>query len=279
MRMSRFAVILIMILSCLLISSLLAPLALADWKEGDPYKMHFPQLPDEDGWDVNATFPNVLADDWQCTETGLIKDIHFWGSWKDGVVGDIAVFHLSIHNNIPAGFMNYSTPGDVLWEYEVPINQVEVIGPIHSTQLEGWYDPSVIPPDASARDHSEYFQYNILLPENLWFWQQASEIYWLDISARVLPDTTGGQPLWGWKTADISRYPDPRSHFMDDAVIDRLDSPQGWVELTEPFTDESLDLAFVVTPELPTVALLSVGVLGVLGYFGFRRFRRKSTVS
>lgn len=30
--------------------------ALADWQPGDGHKMHFPQLPDEDGWDVRSSF-------------------------------------------------------------------------------------------------------------------------------------------------------------------------------------------------------------------------------
>jgi hypothetical protein len=51
------------------------------------HKMHYPQLPDPGGWDVNATgnvsLPNsiMLADDFRCTETGYIDDMHFWGSW------------------------------------------------------------------------------------------------------------------------------------------------------------------------------------------------------
>ncbi len=53
----------------------------------DGHKMHFPQLPDEDGWDVNATQPQVLADDWTCSQTGWVKDIHFWGSWQGGDAG------------------------------------------------------------------------------------------------------------------------------------------------------------------------------------------------
>ena len=37
---------------------------LADWTAGeDDHKMHYPQLADESGWDVNATFPYFLADD------------------------------------------------------------------------------------------------------------------------------------------------------------------------------------------------------------------------
>ena len=27
----------------------------ADWNVGDGHKMHFPQLPDEDGWDVKSS--------------------------------------------------------------------------------------------------------------------------------------------------------------------------------------------------------------------------------
>jgi len=48
----------------------------ADWSPGDPFKMHFPQMPDEAGWDVNSTQPLIVADDWRCTETGWVKDIH-----------------------------------------------------------------------------------------------------------------------------------------------------------------------------------------------------------
>ena len=66
----------------------LAAPTVADWKPEDGHKMHFPQLPDEDGWDVNATWPKVLADDWTCSETGWVKDIHFWGSWMYGQPGE-----------------------------------------------------------------------------------------------------------------------------------------------------------------------------------------------
>ena len=73
------------------------------WVEGDDHKMHYPQLPNELGWNVNATWPVVLADDWRCTETGWVKDLHFWGSWKNGDPGYIPQFILSIHEDIPAG--------------------------------------------------------------------------------------------------------------------------------------------------------------------------------
>ena len=57
--------------------------ALADWDEGGPYKMHYPQLPKVDlGWDV-CLCCQWLADDFQCTETGTIDDIHLWVSFKE----------------------------------------------------------------------------------------------------------------------------------------------------------------------------------------------------
>jgi hypothetical protein len=62
------------------------------WQPEDGHKMHYPQLPDETGWDVNGSLPLILADDWQCSETGPVKDIHWWGSWKDGIEGQINGF-------------------------------------------------------------------------------------------------------------------------------------------------------------------------------------------
>src|SRR3972149_5602749 len=95
--------------------------AVAGWVPADGHKMHFPQLPDEAGWDVNATQPVVLADDWQCSESGYVKDVHFWGSWMHGVEGQILGFVLSIHADIPANppEIQYSRPGQTLWEKEI----------------------------------------------------------------------------------------------------------------------------------------------------------------
>ena len=52
--------------------------ALADWDIGDGHKMHYPQLPDPNGWDVNLT-GNKVFDDWRCGGSGPVDDIHFWG--------------------------------------------------------------------------------------------------------------------------------------------------------------------------------------------------------
>ena len=48
------------ILLTLAAALLLSAPVLGDWVEEDGHKMHFPQLPNVVGWDVNATNPVVL---------------------------------------------------------------------------------------------------------------------------------------------------------------------------------------------------------------------------
>ena len=215
--------------------SLLAMPAAADWLPGDGHKMHFPQLPDEAGWDVNATFPIVLADDWRCSGTGLITDLHFWGSWRDvtgdgvGDVGNILWFVISIHNDIPADQSptGYSMPGTELRYWEIGEFSTLAIDPLTT---EGWYDPSADPPIIIPDDHEAYFQYNIFdIPALVQdpFEQQGGTIYWVNISAVVDEMPGAPQPIWGWKSSI--------NHWNDDAVyMDMTVAPPGWTDIFEP---------------------------------------------
>ncbi|MCC6962076.1 MAG: dockerin type I repeat-containing protein [candidate division Zixibacteria bacterium] len=217
-------------LFCFLLVWVLPLPVLADWDPADGHKMHFPQLPDEIGWDVNATQPVVLADDWQCSETGYVKDIHFWGSWKGGLEGAIQSFVLSIHADIPAeqSPTGYSMPGATLWEYTVT-DFVPV--PIDPPTMEGWYDPST--GLVLNNDHGNYYQYNVFLPREQWFFQQAGTIYWLNISAIVV----GPQDVqWGWKSTT--------NHWNDDAVWANWGS-LNWVEMYEPTTGPIINPFFI----------------------------------
>ncbi len=211
-----------------------------DWNPGDDYNMHFPQLPDPNGWDVDATyveamFPkNCLADDWKCSETGPITDIHFWGSWQNDAVGTIVAFSVAIAADIPSDHHSipYSRPGDTLWERTFYFDDWVVAGPW--VGLQGWYDAGegFYMPD----DHTLYWQYNIENISNP-FVQQNGTIYWLSISAIVLPESP--QPRWGWKSSD--------NHWNDQAVHGFWYELE-WMNLSEPPTFEtSLDLAFVIT--------------------------------
>lgn len=218
--------------------------ALGDWNPGDPYKMHYPQLPDPFGWDVNATFPKVLADDWMCTETGDVTDIHFWGSWREDFVADIANIHVSIHDNIPG--TPFSQPGALLWERDfLPGEWSERF---YGTGDQGWYNPN----DGSwfRPDHQLFYQYNIVDIFDP-FIQEQGRIYWLDISVTVNDPTA----QWGWKTT--------LNHWEDDAVWGDFPAGTVWQPLEDPLTGETLDLAFVITPE-PATGLLLLGALALL---------------
>ena len=185
------------------------------------HKMHYEQWPDEDGWDVNATWPVVLADDWQCSESGPVNDIHFWGSWRNEIEGQIQAFTLSIHEDIPADpniASSYSMPGVELWNMwaeEFDFNQID------PPTEEGWYDPLL--GDIWPYDHQSYFRYDVTnIPDP--FYQEEGTIYWLNISAHLF-DPVGTH--WGWKSSE--------NHWNDDAVW-AVDPDYAWVDLYEPFT-------------------------------------------
>ena len=222
MKKKKFVGILV---STLLIATALSAIStttVADWDVNDGHKMHFPQLPDPFGWDVHCTWPMTLADDWECSETGWVKDIHFWGSWQGDQKGTITKFIISIHDNIPesSGGIPYSKPGEKLKEYIFyPVDWVEK-QVLTIPSLQGWYWPEfdqwIYP------DHKNYYQYNIFLDEEDWFWQEEDEIYWLAISAVV---QQASHANWGWKSSD--------DHFMDDACWTFYSTVE-WYEIFEP---------------------------------------------
>lgn len=184
------------------------------------HKMHFPQLPDPNGWDVHDTDPISLADDWQCSETGPVQDIHFWGSWKGDIAGYVNYFIITIHSNIPVGPNGYSIPGDPLWG---PYYFSDYTVMQESPSPQGWFDPMT--GEVLPNDHQNYDRYNILLPEPMWFMQALDQVYWLRITAMVSDPVN---THWGWKSS--------QDHFLDDAVWapGPFDPLPPWTELYEP---------------------------------------------
>lgn len=249
----------------------------ADWNPGDPYKMHYPQLPDltTSGLDVNATFKGttpfvkVLADDFKCSSTGPINDIHIWGSWLNDQVYNGAQFKLSIHSDIAAGpNLGYSYPGNELWSAIFQPTQY-VARPYASGVPEHFYDPNT---NQILGNDTQIWQYNFTNIANP-FVQQQGVIYWLDVQVLV-PDTS--PYAFGWKTTN----PQVTQHFLDDAVygdtqvfagpaIPQFPGTGGllpWKDLHYPlgvpFETSSMDLAFVITPEpAGLVGLASLAVL------------------
>ncbi len=215
--------------------------ASADWFPD--YKMHYPQMPDPNGWDINMTYPKVLADDWQCIESGYVRDIHFWVSWNDDIVGDITGVHLSIHDNDLSG--PYSKPGVELWAGDFLPGDF-IVGYWESGD-QGWYNPNT--GDVLPGNHHDTYQINFNWIDDA-FYQEAGQIYWLDVSVVVEDGEIG------WKTSESPQ-------FEDDAVWGDLPVPI-WEELVDPITGISLDLAFVITPEPTSLGLLMLGGFALL---------------
>ena len=217
--------------------------ALADWQPADGHKMHFPQTPKFSGWDVEFAMSS-LADDWMCSQTGPVEDIHFWISWYQDFVQPIGSFTVRIWSDQPVGPGGYSQPNVQLWERTFQAADFTVAE--QPPDLQGWYDPSSGVWELA--NHIRWFQINI---EDIQapFIQEEGTVYWLEIDF-------GPLPFIGWKETD--------QHWNDDGV---LWYDPDWLELTDPIEGTSIDLAFVITgspPPVPSVSPVGVAMLGGL---------------
>ena len=230
--------------------------ARAHWDESMPYKMHYPQFPNPNGWDIDMT-NWVLADDWQCTQTGPVKDIHFWYSVRgDNDLGKqiepphFSSVTVSIHSDVPIGPEGFSIPGAWLWGGT--FTNLTLSGPFQGNQ--GWDLPIPNPQGAvlcEPDDHVWYWQVNITDIGDP-FIQDAGNIYWLDLQVQGLAD---GYAI-GWKTS--------RDQFRDFAVYANAAAPGGWSQIAVCTDDHPTDLAFVITPEPATMVLLGIGAAALL---------------
>lgn len=244
--------------------AILAGPALGDWLPEDGHKMHYPQLPDPDGWDVEiVTEDNECADDWECSKSGKVTDIHFWTSWAhdnestEPIPGVIHTIGVTIYDNVPEEANGpHSHPGQPLWTRVFP--QPEFTVRPYGTGDQGFYHAAGN--SWEHPDHQLFQQINIVNIEDP-FEQEEGKIYWLGLWA-----SWEGIVQWpvGWKTS--------QDHFMDAAVWwDYLEGV--WNPLYDPRPEhagERLDFAFVITPEPGTLALLAIGAVALI------RRRRKA---
>ena len=219
-----------------MMSVMIVGVANADWVPADGSKMHYPQLPDPQGWDISFNWrEQSFADDFKCTSTGPITDIHFWVSWKGDVVGSIT--------NITAGiYANLSN--DPLWSSTFSSSQFTV--KYAGSGLQGWDDPY---PDSTyiAGDHTSYYQVNIQDIANP-FSQVQDTTYWLKLTAWMAGGTVG------WKTT-LNPWGSP-------ALYPSIAS--GWQPIAVGSDNHPVDLAFVITPEPATMSLLGLCALSLI---------------
>jgi len=175
----------------ILVSLLISSTALSDWSPGDDYKMHSPQLPNKNGWDI-CLVHQAIADDFKCSQSGPINDIHFWVSWR----GDNDDFR-NVTWNIALCANSFGKPGTVLWVLNP--GHANISSRLYGTGDQGWHCPgtSLTVP----HDHTNIYQVNITKIGNPYN-QTKGQIYWLAIQAQM----SSSKAEVGWKTSTSSYF-------------------------------------------------------------------------
>jgi hypothetical protein len=206
------------------------------------YPLKWLQEPEQGPEGVDVSLGTPLADDFVCTQSGPITDVHFWASFLNDLLpaggpGSLTLT-LTIYEDVPVGPGNpYSHPGKPLWGQTFAPGQYQAAN--NFTSQEWWHDPAVSAwiPNADTN----MYQFDFYIDPGEAFRQVEGTIYWLGVSNNA---AGGANFSFGWKTT----Y---RPSFNDDACW--LDVNAGWVwrELYygdgHPRAPESIDLAFALS--------------------------------
>ncbi len=166
--------------------------------EGTQKYVQLPNL--TNGFDVRNN-QYSLADDFVCTNTGLVSDLHLWGSWlNDQPLVNSITFWLAIYDDVPPGTggTSYSHPGNLLW------SQIFAPGMYSETPVgfgqESFYDPSPNSPGFGADSQVWYYCFNPTNPLTQMGTVSNPKIYWFMAYAQ-LPAGIGNES--GWKTTGV----------------------------------------------------------------------------
>ncbi len=204
------------------------------------------------GIDVNATFwpPDpplglqwVLADDFPCTNSGPITDIHLWGSWLFDQRDPNAIFTLAIWSDVPTNAVStFSHPGQKLWSQTYTNGQYWVCQPTNWYEpfWDGYVDPDLGVVSLGFSTNLYYLCFNVD-PTN-GFTQTgtptAKTNYWLSLAVKSPLAPT----YFGWKSS---------ADAYNDAAVAAYNgnfypNPGDWMPMYDP-DNYPLNLAFRIT--------------------------------
>jgi len=251
------------LLTIVALVAILSGASRADW--GDPIKWSQNQL---DEWLAPSYIdPDMLttpqsADDFLCTETGYITDIHFWGLClhdaqlsNDKVTG----FRVSFYGDVPKSNNDASHPGDLLWRKDFGTGVYQYLG------------------------SSEW---RINIPQADWFLQQGSRmdpmVYWIGIQGITEANCYADRFYWRFRDhgagswnddaayCDNSQYPPWYNWGLQPGLDDpqRYDGllPDGW---------QSIDMAFELSGRPVPEPSSLLALLSGLGFAGAMWRRKK----
>lgn len=194
-----------------------------------------------DSWLTNTGPATLLADDFICTRTGPVTDIHIWGSWKEDLVDYWPTFWVGIWSDVPSTGNTPSHPGQLLWwqqfspgQYRASVQQ--------KVPQELFLNPNA-PPQIIGQDH-QIWKYDFF-PQNP-FRQlgspQMPKVYWLSVVTKTAPGR-----VFGWKTT-FDHYNDFAVYSPALLLFDgNYPMPQSpWQVITDP-QGRKRELSFMLT--------------------------------
>ncbi len=160
------------------------------------------------GINVNATFsptdpvdndPWVLADDFPCTNSGPITDIHLWGSWLSDQGDYYAIYTLAIWSDVPATTNGaYNHPGQWLWTQTYYPGQYTFC--LYTNRLEQFYNGVSVnngSPRLGSSSNQFYLCFDVY-PTNSFYQTGTTNSptnYWLSVTVQ------SSACYFGWKSS------------------------------------------------------------------------------
>lgn len=212
-------------------------LILVNLEEGDYREMHSAQLPDIDSTGISICMKGRIesyssfADDFFWNESSRVTEINLWGSFSNDVLPeggvDSLTFQFIIHED------DNNKPGSSRWE-EI-FNHGEYLVKLYEESWQSWY---CLRSEAfNQNNHEKIYQYDFFIEEGIDFFQNITEIYWLEV--RWIHEDMDSE--FGWKT---TRYEDG----WNENACSFYES--NWVPLTYPsgheYQNKKINLAFAI---------------------------------